>query len=550
MAVTTAMIKSNGKVMHPGYQLLSIDVSKEFNKIPVAELRLIDGDIAKGEFEILDGDFFEPGKEIEIALKYEGEPANEETVFTGVVVNQGLELNGFGTTLVVEMSDAAVKMTSVRKNALFTGKKDSEIIRSLVDLNKLKAGIIADTKLPHAEMVQYYATDWDFILSRAEANGKLVMANDGEVSILEPKVESPKLELELGRDNIYDFDLQVNCLKQLEKVDSIAWDLAKQKLTKASKGKEYKVEQGNFDIAKLAKAVGGEQATFVHPVPLHPAELKAWADAEVIKSRLALLRGWIKIPGEPKVKVGQTIEIKGVSMRFSGKNIISGVRHQVTTTNWVTHLQIGISADGFRSQTNVVDRQAAGLLPGVNGLQVGVVVAHEDDPHKEFRVRVHVPAFDAEKGTVWARMTAGDAGLDRGIFFRPEVGDEVVIGFLNDDPRQAIVLGAMHSSANKPPIEPTAQNSQKGILTKKGYRILFDEEKETITLSTTDQNKICIDEQKKLVSVQDANGNLVEMSDKGIVIESAKDLVISSEGNFEIQAKGNVKIGGKKVDLI
>lgn len=550
MAVTTATIKSNGKVMHPGYELLSIDVSKEFNKIPVAELRLIDGNVAKGEFEILDSDFFEPGKEIEIALKYEGEAAKEEKVFSGIVVNQGLELNSFGTTLMVEMMDASVKMTSVRNNALFTGKKDSEIIKTLVEKNKLKAGEMADTKLPHDEMVQYYATDWDFILSRAEANGKLVMANDGEVSVIAPAVEAPKLELELGRDNIYDFDLQLNGLNQYEKVEAVGWDMAKQKLTKPSKGKEYKVAQGNYKIPALAKAVGGEQATFLHPVSLHPAELKAWSDAQVIKSRLSLLRGWIKIPGEAKVKVGQTIEIKGVSKRFSGKNIISGVRHQVTTTNWVTHLQIGMNADWFGSQVKVVDTQAAGLLPGINGLQVGVVVAHEKDPQNEFRVRVHVPAFDPQKGTVWARLTSSDAGLDRGFYFRPEVGDEVVVGFLNDDPRQAIVLGSVHSSANKPPFSPTAENSQKGIVTKEGYRLLFDEKDKTITLSTSEKNILVIDEKKGLISMKDANGNRLEMSDEGITLESAKDFTITSKGDFEIEAKGNVKIGGKKVDLI
>lgn len=550
MAVTTATIKSEGKVMHPGFELLSIDVSKEFNKIPIAELRLIDGNVAKQEFEILDGNFFEPGKKIEIALKYEGESAREETVFTGIVVNQGLELNSFGTTLMIEMSDAAVQMTSVRNNALFTKKEDGEIIKALVTKNGLTAGQIARTNLPHPEMVQYYATDWDFILSRAEANGHLVLANDGVVSTIDPKVEAPQFELELGRDNIYDFDLQVNGLNQLDRVESVGWDVAKQKLTRPSEGKAYKVTQGNFAAEKIAKAVGGEQATFVHPVSLHPAELKSWANAQVVKSRLSLIRGWIKIPGEPKLKVGQTIEIKGVSKRFSGKNIISGVRHQVTPSSWVTHIQIGMDADWFAAESKVVDAQAAGLLPGVNGLQIGVVVAHEKDPHNEFRVRVHVPAFDPLKGTIWARMTSGDAGLERGIFFRPEVGDEVVVGFLNDDPRQAIVLGSMHSSANKPPIVPEAENSQKGIVTKQGYRLVFDEKEETIVLETSAQNSFRIDEKKGVVSIEDANGNRVELSDKGVLIESAKDFKISSKGNFEIEAKGNVKIGGKKVDLI
>ena len=188
----------------------------------------------------------------------------------------------------------------------------------------------------------------------------------------------------------------------------------------------------------------------MHPVSLHPDELRSWSGARLMRSRLSLFRGWIKIPGTSQVRIGQTIGMKGVSNRFSGKNIISGVRHQVTAAGWVTHIQIGMDMENFMTRTNVMEAPAAGLLPGVNGLQIGSVVAHEKDPENEFRVKVSIPAFDDKKGTVWARLTSPDAGTERGIFFRPEIGDEVVIGFLNDDPRQAIVLGAMYSSAHQP----------------------------------------------------------------------------------------------------
>lgn len=550
MAVTTATIKSGGKVMNPDFELLSIDVTKEFNKIPTAELKLIDGDVAKKEFRILDGDFFEPGKKIEIVLKYEGSPDKETRVFAGIVVNQGLEMNRSGTTLMVELCDEAVKMTSLRNNTLFTDKKDSEIIKKLVTEHKLDIGSFADTKLPHDQMVQYYASDWDFVLSRAEANGHLVKVSDGEISTVQPDLTPPALVLELGKDLIYDFDFQVNGLNQFKKVEAVGWDVAKQKLTTASKGKEFDVAQGNFNISNIAEAVGGETATFVHPVALHPAELKAWADAQVIKSRLSLLRGWIKIPGTGKVEVGQTIDIKGVSKRFTGRNIISGVRHQVTASDWVTHIQIGMDTSWFLPKPRRMDTQAAGLLPGVNGLQVGLVVGHEKDPLNEFRVKVNIPAFDNQKGIVWARLTSLDAGAERGVFFRPEIGDEVIVGFLNDDPRQAIVLGSVHSSANKPPLSVTAQNGQKGIITKQKYQLLFDEENETISLSTSAKNTILIDEKNGTVSLEDANGNLVELSKSGVTIECAKDLKITTKGDFEIAAKGNVTIGGKKVDLI
>ena len=54
----------------------------------------------------------------------------------------------------------------------------------------------------------------------------------------------------------------------------------------------------------------------------------------------------------------------------------------------------------------------------------------KDDPDKEFRVEVKIPAVTPRDGTLWARLCSPDAGKGRGFFFRPEVGDEVVVGFL------------------------------------------------------------------------------------------------------------------------
>ncbi len=553
MAVVTATIKNGKKEMSGQYELLSIDVSKEFNKVPTAELRLIDGNVSTNEFNILDDDFFDLGEKIEIALKYEGKPAQNTTIFIGLIINKSLELNKFGTTLTIELSDEAIRMTNVRKNEVYTDKKDSDIIKQMLPK---EAERITDTKVVHAQMIQYYATDWDFMVSRAEANGQLVMASNGEIAVFQPTIkevsteESPIFQLELGKNDIYDFDLKVNGSNQYHQVNSVAWDSTKQTLTEPAKGDEYQVPQGDYDISKIATAVGAEETTLIHAATMDTEELNAWSNAKILKSRLSFFRGWFKIPGTPNALVGDTIAIKGVSKSFTGKNIISGVRHEVTPEGWVTHLQIGMDPCWFTAQPNVTDTAAAGLLPGVNGLQIGVVKAHTEDPNYPFQVRVMIPALGPGQDTVWARLATIDAGAERGIFFRPEPEDEVIVGFLNDDPRQAIILGSMYSSVNKAPIPFDEKNSQKGIFTKSKYQLLFDEDKEVITLSTSEKNQISIDEKQKTIKMSDTNGNQVELSENGVMIISFKDCQITAEGNFSIEAEGNVSIKGSKVDLI
>ncbi|NEO17461.1 MULTISPECIES: hypothetical protein [unclassified Moorena] len=48
--------------MNPEYNVMSIDIIKEVNKIPIAQIILLDGDAAEQEFAISNTEFFKPGK--------------------------------------------------------------------------------------------------------------------------------------------------------------------------------------------------------------------------------------------------------------------------------------------------------------------------------------------------------------------------------------------------------------------------------------------------------------------------------------------------------
>jgi len=64
MSVVTATILSDDNTMDPTYELLGIDITKEVNRIPYAQLILIDGDAAQRKFAISNNAFFEPGKPV------------------------------------------------------------------------------------------------------------------------------------------------------------------------------------------------------------------------------------------------------------------------------------------------------------------------------------------------------------------------------------------------------------------------------------------------------------------------------------------------------
>jgi Rhs element Vgr protein len=542
----TATILSAGRPMSQAYELVSIDVTKEVNRIPYAQIILIDGDIAQQTFVISDTDFFAPGKPIEIKLRYEGEPEPEAVVFKGVVVGHGVQADQHGSLLTIELKDAAVKLTSIRKSAIYRDQTDTKAIDLLIMNSGLKKGPIATTRVQHPQLVQYYCTDWDFILARAEANSLLVHVDNGEISLAEMIVQGkPKHSFKYGLTEIFSFEIDADGGSQYPQVQSIAWDVKNQKLTQAAKAKDVKLDQGNLNAGSIAKSLGFEPYVLTNPIPLNPKELQAWADATLARSRASMIRGRIAVPGLSDVKLLDVIEVSGVSKRFNGKTLVTGIRHRVDQHGWQTDLQFGLSAERFTQQPDIVDAPAAGLLPAINGLHIGIVGMYEEDPEKEFRIQVILPGIDAKNGTLWARLASPDAGNNRGYFFRPEPGDEVVVGFFNDDPRQAVILGAMYGSKNKPPKDVaklTKENKAKTIVTKTGATIGFlDGSKSSVFIKTPDANTIKLDDDAKAITITDQHGNTITMNKDGVEIKSAKDV--------KINASGNVEIKGAKVDI-
>ena len=545
MSVVTPTILSQGKPMDPAYSLVSLDISKEVNRIPHARLLLLDGDVAEQEFAISNTAFFEPGKEIEIKLRYEGE--KDISVFKGVVVRHATEADErAGSFLRVEAKDTAVKLTSPRKSNVFTKQADHEAIGRIIQAAGLAKGTLEPTEPKHAELVQYYSTDWDFILSRADIHGLVVVAEDGKISLEKIAAErAAEHEFEYGISEIYNFEVEVDASQQYSAIESIAWDAKNQKLTPPSKGRELELAQGDLDGSQLAKTIGFDTYSLSHPAALATKELQAWADARLAQNRLAMIRGRFCVPGSGSIKPLDVMQIKGIGKRFNGKTVVTGIRQRLGPNGWQTDVQFGLSPEWFCKQEGIQDTPAAGLLPPISGLQIGVVDKFEEDPDKEFRAKVILPAIDEKNGAVWARLASPDAGRGRGYFFRPEPGDEVVVAFLNNDPRQPVILGAMFGSKNSPPQELanlSEKNVHKAIVTKSGTTIGFaDNEKASVFIQTADNNKILLDDQERTVKLSDQHGNSITMDQGGIVISSARDITI--------RASGSVDIEGVKVDV-
>jgi uncharacterized protein involved in type VI secretion and phage assembly len=84
---------------------------------------------------------------------------------------------------------------------------------------------------------------------------------------------------------------------------------------------------------------------------------------------------------------------------------------------------------------------------------LGTVVSVQD-PQNLSRVQVRIFTLDGvadQDSPVWARVSVPFAGNNRGAFFIPDVGDEVLLTYLAGDPRFPIVLGGLWNGHDSPP---------------------------------------------------------------------------------------------------
>ena len=249
-------------------------------------------------------------------------------------------------------------------------------------------------------------------------------------------------------------------------------------------------------------------------------ELMLWANGEIARERLAAFQVRVAIEGSVgvKVKIGDVALFEKFATLLDRESMITGIRHQYGIGQpWKTHLQCGFS---YLSSihNHLTTPSTAALLPPVQGLHIGIVDTYPENKDKEFLIPIKLPEIDAKK-QIWARMCAPDAGLKRGFFFVPEPEDEVIVAFVNEDPRYPVILGTVFHKKHKDLFD--VMDQQKGVITRQGIEFMFDNEEDKIEITVPNKDKLIIHK-------------------KGIDFETEKDIIFDAKENVIIQANKSI----------
>lgn len=537
-------IFANGSEVTGPLQVVSVTIDKRVNFIPTARIVVIDGDNASGDFTWSESAGFKIGSEIEVKSGTDAAPVS---VYKGLIVGQRLQHGSSGTSLTLECKDKAIKSTISRKFKTFADSKDSDAITTVMGTYGLTTTIGATT-VTHPLLVQYNVSDWDFTVTRAEANGQIVLAEGGTLTTKAPDESAGEGATITFGDNVIQFDLDIDSRRQYSKVVANAWDNSSQALVTATASEPTNGGQ-TTTATSLSSALSPGDHTLMSHGQEESSELTKWADGLLLKSRLSRVTGTVKIFSNTGVLPGAVVKLDGFGDIFNGKALVSGVLHEMAEGLWTTTITLGLSERWWAVEAEVTNYPASGQIPAAQGLSLATVTKIDSDPKSQTRVQIKDVLVD-NANPFWARYASFYASNAVGNFFFPEIGDEVVYGYLNEDPRFPVILGSLYSAKNVAPFTPDNKNTNKGIVTKSKMKLTFDDDKKIITLTTPGNNKMVWDDEAKSITISDQNSNKVEMTSSGVTITSAKSLTLKATNDISIQSSaGKIALSASAGDV-
>lgn len=188
------------------------------------------------------------------------------------------------------------------------------------------------------------------------------------------------------------------------------------------------------------------------------------------------------------------------------------------------------------------------------------IVTNNKDPDGLGRVKVKLPWLDDRVESDWTRVVTPMAGAGRGLYWLPEVDDEVLVAFEHGRPDSLYVLGGLWNGKDKPPEDnKDGKNNVRALKTRSGHVIRLtdtDGDEKIEIIDKTGKNSIVISAKDKTVTitadaditVTSTNGKL-KLSGNGVEIASQAAVKIQASQNMDLQAGAQLNVKGQMVNI-
>ena len=401
-----------------------------------------------------------------------------------------------------------------------------------LNLSELAQALVADLGVTveavdpgplRQNIIQYNQSDLDLLTEAAEQCGFYFTLRDGILHLLTLEGIGNPVNLELG-SSLLEARIEVNTDSICRTVETTGWD-------------PHRVEpvSGRADRARVSRQVavrldaervgGSDQRTIVDEVVQDDRQADGIAQAELDRRVAREVVLWGIAEGDTQLQPGTAVAVNGVAESVAGRYVLTSVNHIIDHTR------------GYVSEIDTVPPRSR-MRPRTAASTVGVV-SQVEDPDSLGRVRVVLPNFGGVE-TSWLPVVVPGAGPDKGLIALPDVDDQVLVLFINEDPDQAIVLGGLYGT-NGPPDAGVEEGAVRRytFTTPGAQRIQLDDQAETITIENSNGDFIRLAPEE--VRLGDNQGSLIELTPGRCRIHAAADLEIGAPGK-------KVTISGQAID--
>jgi type VI secretion system secreted protein VgrG len=193
--------------------------------------------------------------------------------------------------------------------------------------------------------------------------------------------------------------------------------------------------------------------------------------------------------GHPSVTVGGKISVQGQNI-FNASNEAFG-NYTVISVNHYTDGQGNYNND-FIAIPEAIKVPPVSIMPEQLCETQSAMVTDNHDPKGLGRIRIKFHWMNGAEKSPWIRVTSPHGGGGKGMYFMPEIGEEVIAGFEGESALKPYVIGTVyHGKASNS--YSNAGNDVKALQTRSGTKIIMNDAAGSIFIEDPSGNTMLMD---------------------------------------------------------
>ena len=490
------------------------------------------------------------GKNIKIEIKPNSLKTEAPLIFNGIISEaQMIRTSGASGGIIINGYSSTIALEGVPKTQSFMDESLSDIINKIIknyERFSLSPSVKVRNDSKQTYVVQYKESDFSFICRLAQKKGQWMYYNGEELVFGQPK--SKNFTLEYGR-SLHSFNIEMRA-KPLG-LEYLGYDSSSSETQRAAATEiNYQPEGYSKIMYETSKKLFPDIAAILYTNPIEEGSARTHLLDRVTTQLHARAADLVTAKGdsdETGLRIGDVVSIQEPAFSMTG-NVVDALHEQNFGSYIITDIVHVCDETGSYHNTfqAVPDSVLAPPYGNVHShptadTQTAIIIDNHD-PKGLGRLKVQFPW--QEGNTPWIRMINPHSGSGKGMYFIPEIGEEVLVGFEAGNAEKPFVLGAMYNG-NAGSNYATSGNDKKVIQTRSGNKMIMDDA----------SGSFCITDQGTVNMLFDGAGNASTSSDATNQINVGKNgesvLKMDSDGNITLDGKTSltITIGSSKLEM-